>query len=156
MTGRRAVLAAVALGGVALILMLGLVPRSWQGLPLDPSAANVVPFVGLDSAIIETVGAEEGLTPGVEGSVLFVRLVSPEGSTVLDRPFEWPADQQRISPGQYALNVYWRGCNGNCGDLSDENSFCEEGVSVASGGRIRVTVTPSQLSPGSQCTVATD
>ena len=44
-------------------------------------------------------------------AVLFVRLVDDAGTTVLDRPFDWPADEQQISPGRYDLAAYWRACD---------------------------------------------
>jgi hypothetical protein len=156
MTVRRLVLALGALGLIGLVLALGLVPRFKFGMPLDPTAADVVPFVAFDAAVVETVAAGNGRTPGIEGSVLFVRMVSDVGATVLDRPFDWPTDQQRISPGRYALTVYWRTCSGNCGHLDPENRFCEQNVSVSAGGRIRVLVIARELIPGSECQITTD
>ena len=144
------------LGAIGLVVVFGSVVRFKDGLPLDSTAANVVPWVLFDGAVIETTGSGDAMTPGVEGSVLFVRMVDDDGTTVLDRPFEWPADEQRISPGRYDLTVYWRACSGNCGQLDGEDRFCEHDETVAAGGRIRVAITPSQLAPGSQCTVATD
>jgi hypothetical protein len=152
---RRIVLAAGVLGIAWLVVALGLIPRFRDGMPLDPTAANIVPIVLFDTATVETEGSDGAILPGVEGSVLFVRLMDEKNTTVLDRPFEWPSDQQRISPGRYALSVYWRGCVGNCGQLDGEDRFCEQDVSVSAGGRIRVFVTPRSLAPGSQCSVTT-
>lgn len=156
MTGRRVAITIGALGAVALVAVLWPAVRFRDGLPLDSTAANVVPWVLFDGAVIETTGSRDAMTPGVEGSVLFVRLVDDGGTMVLDRPFDWPADEQRISPGRYDLTAYWRTCVGNCSNLDGEDRFCEHDVTVAAGGRIRVGITTSQLAPGSQCTVATD
>jgi hypothetical protein len=154
MTRRRIVLAAgvpvIAWLGVA----LGLIPRFMGGELLDPTAANTVPFVLFDTATIETEGSEDAILPGVEGSVLFARLVHQNGATVLDRPFEWPSDKQAIPPGRYALTVYWRTCVGNCGRLDGESPFCKQDVSVPAGGRIHVFVTPRNLAPGFSCSVS--
>lgn len=155
MTRRRIVLAAGVLGVAWLVVALGLIPRYMDGTWLDPTAANIVPFVLFDTATIETEGSEGAILPGVEGSVLFVRLVDEDGATVLDRPFEWPTDRQPIAPGRYALTVYWRGCVANCGRLDNEDRFCEQDVSVTAGRRIHVFVIPSNLAPGSQCSVTT-
>ena len=155
MTRRRIVLAAGVLVVAWLAVALGLIPRYMDGTWLDPTAANTVPFVLFDTATIETEGSEDAILPGVEGSVLFARLVDQDGATVLDRPFEWPSDRQPIPPGQYSLTVYWRTCVGNCGRLDHESPFCQHDVSVPTGERIHVSVTPRNLAPGSSCSVTT-
>lgn len=155
MERRRMVLAAGVLVVAWLAVALGLIPRYMDGTWLDPTAANTVPFVLFDTATIETEGSEDAILPGVEGSVLFARLVDENGATVLDRPFEWPSDRQPIPPGSYALTVYWRTCVGNCGRLDGESAFCEQDVIVPAGGRIHVFVTPRNLLPGSECSVTT-
>jgi len=153
---RRIAIAVAVLVAIGLGAAFGSVVRFRGGQPLDSTAANVVPWVLFDGAVIETSGSGDAMTPGVEGSVLFVRMVDDGGTTVLDRPFDWPADEQPISAGRYDLTVYWRGCNGNCGQLEGEDRFCDHDVTVATGGRIRVAITPSNLAPGSQCTVSSD
>jgi hypothetical protein len=90
----------------------------------------------------------------VEGSVLFVRLTDSAGKIVLDRPFNWPSDQQPVPPGDYTMVIYWRGCNGYCGYLSAESPFCEEEVSVQSRDRLVINVMPSEFVPGSTCSIA--
>ena len=144
------------LGVIGLVAVLWPVVRIRDGLPLDSSAANVVPWVLFGGGVIETMGFPDAEAPGVEGAVLFVRMVDDDGMTVLDRQFDWPADEQRISPGSYDLTAYWRTCSGNCGQLDGEDRFCEHDVTVAAGGRIRVSITPGNLAPGSECTVGTD
>ncbi len=137
-------LALAALIAVA-VFMFGrtLLPRTYFGFALDPSAANVVPNSGADHATLETSVPPNTLAPGLEGAVLFVRLVDPQGQTALDRPFEWPADSQAIPPGSYALTTYWRGCDGSCSRLSAESDFCQADVVAAPGSTIKVKVVPS-------------
>jgi hypothetical protein len=139
-----------------LVAAVGSGMRFRDGLPLDSTAANVVPWVLFGGAVIETMGFPDAEPPGVEGAVLFVRMVDDDSMTVLDRPFDWPSDAQRISPGRYDLTVYWRTCSGNCGQLDGEDRFCERDIAVAAGGRIRVSITSGNLAPGSRCTVAMD
>ena len=156
MSHRRIALGIGLLAVVGLLAVLWPVVRFRDGLPLDSTAANVVPWVLFDGAVIGTMGFPDAETPGVEGAVLFVRLVDDGGTMMLDRPFDWPADEQRVPAGSYDLTAYWRTCSGNCGQLDDEDRFCERDVTVAAGGRIRVSITPGNLAPGSECTVATD
>jgi len=146
------------LGWLALVVLIGLavlifgrtlLPRTYFGGPLDPSAANVVPWSGGDHAMLETSVPPNTLPPGIEGAVLFLRLVDPQRQTILDRPFQWPADSQAIPPGRYALTAYWRGCNGNCWYLSQESDFCQKDVVAAPGSTIRVKVVP-----GWHCTIS--
>ena len=120
---------------------------------IDPSAPRVVPDVGDDAAVVATFAAEDSLTPGVEGSVLFVRLTDPGGMLVLDRPFEWPRDEQLVPPGDYTMLVYFRGCNGNCSMLSGEFPVCEHEITLNAGDRLGIGVEPSNFRPGSTCTI---
>jgi hypothetical protein len=120
---------------------------------LDPDAANIVPITGPDAASVVTAAPPDSMTPGVEGSVLFIRLIDPAGTTVLDRPFEWPSDEQSVPPGDYTLTAYWRGCNGNCGNLSSESPICQGEVSLTANDRVVGHVIARDLMPGSECTI---
>lgn len=130
-------LAAITLAGC------GLLPRSYLGQPLDPDAANVVPGAGPDAATIEATTPKDFLAPGIEGAVLFIRLVDADGRTVLDRPFEFRNDRQRIPPGTYQLTGYWRVCDANCGNLGAEGRFCQASVTAAPRARLVMAVVPS-------------
>lgn len=145
----------------ALLLAVGtalagcsLFPRTYSGMPLDPSAANVVPAGGPNPATLVTTAPPDTMSPGVEGSVLFIRLVDGANRTILDRPFDWPGDRQAFPPGSYTLIAYWRGCDGNCGNLSGESPFCRRPLEAAPGARITVTILPGNLAPGSTCQVS--
>ena len=120
---------------------------------IDPDAANVVPRTGNDAASVVTSAAADSRPPGVEGSVLFIRLTAPDGTIVLDRPFDWPSDAQNVPPGDYALTAYWRACGGNCSNLDPESEFCAHNVSLGAGSRVVVDIVPRELAPGSQCAV---
>jgi len=136
--------ALVVLLGVAVLILGRLLLRpTYFGSPLDPSAANVAPKVGPDHAMLETSVAPDTLPPGIEGAVLFVRLVDAAGTTVLDRPFAWPADARAVRPGNYALTAYFRGCDGSCTQLSGESDFCQADLWAKSGDVIKVEVVPS-------------
>jgi len=140
--------------GACLVLTVLLVACESVGIgTIDPSAPRVVPAVGPDAALVQTTGAADAMTPGVEGSVLFVRLVAPGGGVVLDRPSAWPSDRERVPPGEYAMTVYFRGCNGNCGMLEGEDRFCIHDITLAPNDRLEVHVEPNQLEPGSICTL---
>lgn len=86
--------------------------------------------------------------------MLFVRLIDLRGGTILDRPFEWDADRQTIPSGRYAMTVYYRVCDANCGNLDDESPICSADVTVAPGDRIDVHVTGRSLEPGTGCTIS--
>ena len=150
---RRTVLVAGALGVISLAVALGLIPRFRDGLPLDATAANIVPFVIFDAAVIETSGAEDAMWPGLEGAVLFVRLVDERGVTVVDRPIDWPSDRQPVPPGDYALTAYFRTCSGNCSILDGEDRFCEHDLVLSPKHVVEVHIVPSNLLPGSTCSI---
>jgi hypothetical protein len=148
-----------AAGFPFLLIVLGLAAtacgRTYFGEPLDPTAADVVPAAGVDAAVLETGAPADSMTPGIEGAVLFVRLVDQQQRLILDRPFQWPSDRQPIPPGAYHLTAYWRGCDGNCGNLSAEAPpFCVADVVAAPRGRVAVEITPRSLAPGTTCTVS--
>ena len=143
----------VRLGLVALALVgcVGLDPYGYG--PLDPDAANIVPRTGFDAATVVTTAPPNSIPPGVEGSVLFIRLVDRDGDVVLDRPFAWPSDKQSVPSGDYTLVAYWRVCDGNCGNLSGESPICEGEVTLAAGDRVVVDVIGRNLAPGSECSI---
>jgi hypothetical protein len=144
-------------GFIAVIWVIGLAGcgvTMFDPDEIDPTAPRVVPQVGDDAAVIETSAPEDFLTPGVEGSVLFVRLTDPAGALVLDRPFDWPRDQQRVPPGDYTMLLYFRGCEGNCSRLSREDDpFCEHEISLAADDRLRIAIESRDLGPGLTCTI---
>lgn len=125
----------------------------YDGLPLDPGAAHLEPNAGHDAARLRTIGSAEYLTPGLEGAVLFIRLVDAAGDTIMDTYFRWPTDGKSIPPGRYLLSTYWRTCEGNCGALDPPMPFCSGRFEVAPRGRVEVRLTPGQLASGWTCDV---
>jgi hypothetical protein len=87
----------------------------------------------IGGAAVETVAGNNESPPGVEGSILYVRLIEPGGSTVLDRSFDWVSDRQPIPPGEYNVVVSYRVCDGNCSNLGPEHRFCERSTTVGAG-----------------------
>jgi len=127
---------------------------SYFDMPLDASAAHVEPWVGHHGAVLETTVPEGSRPMGVEGSVLFFRLLNEHGRTVMDTFFQWPRDAKEIPAGHFSLVGYWRGCNGNCGNLSAPSApFCRGELDVAPGDVISVLVFPSSLAPGPSCRI---
>ena len=124
----------------------------WGGL--DPDAARIVPAAGPDPATVATTADADSAMLGTEGSVLFIRLRSPDGEIVLDRAFAWPSDEQLVPPGEYTITAYSRGCDGNCGKLSDESPpVCEANVDLVADGRVVVHVIPRDVMPGTECSI---
>jgi hypothetical protein len=151
----------VSAGLIAVLLLSAcslFAQRTYFGQQLDPDAPSVVPLPGPDAAVLATqVDPPDAIPPGVEGSVLFIRLTDPAGHRILDRPFTWSKDEQRIPPGTYALSAYLMVCDANCGNLDGESpAFCKADITALPGRRIEVTVTPRSLSPGTTCTVTRD
>ncbi len=130
---------------------------SSYGMPLDPTAPHIEPWVGHDGALLRTSAPDGSLTPGIEGSVLFVRLLDSDGETVMDTYFQWPTDEKDIPAGSYSLVGYWSGCSGNCGNLGGEAPFCYEQIDVSPGDRVNVAVIgPTSLAPAGNCQVVID
>lgn len=113
--------------------------------PIDSDVPNFVPPAGVGGPEIRTTTPDGAMFPGVEGSVLFVRLVKPDGETILDRPFAWPSDRQRVPAGTYMMSAYFRTCVGNCGNLDVEGgAFCEEDLVLGPSVTVEIHVMPEQ------------
>jgi len=55
---------------------------------------------------------------GIEGTLFFVRVMSPTSRIVLEREWQWPSMEQQVPPGSYQVTAWARTCDGNC-DLLD-------------------------------------
>ena len=147
------IVALATLGSIVVGCGISLFGDPWGGL--DPDAARIVPATGPDAATVATTAEPDSRMPGLEGSVLFIRLTSPDGGIVLDRPFEWPSDEQFVPPGDYTITAYMRGCNGNCEKLSGESPpICEGNVHLGAEDRVVVHVIPRDFKPGTECTIS--
>lgn len=151
---RLAVVVAMVAGTIAVLMLISgrLFPRMYFGYPLDPDAANIVPIVGLDAARITVSSPPDTHPPGVEGSVLFVRLTDIHGGRILDRPFSWSSDEQPVPPGDYHVTVYMRVCDANCGNLDPEGEICRIDAKLQPRGTLAIEMFPRDLSPGTTCT----
>jgi hypothetical protein len=140
---------AAAYAFVVVAIVLTACGRTYLGQPLDPKAPNVVPNAGPYPATIAThANPPDAMTGGVEGAVLLIRLTDGAGRRVLDRPFNWPKDEQQVPPGSYILEAYWMGCNGSCSTLSDAAPpFCKSEINAAPHARIEIEVSPSNFAP---------
>ena len=82
---------------------------------------EVIPEPGPAAPLIRIEGS--GTAPlGIEGTLFFVRAVSPSGTVVLDREWEWPSLEQSVPPGAYQVTAYARSCDANC-DYLDPPAF---------------------------------
>ena len=61
---------------------------------------------------------------GIEGTLFFVRAVSPSGKVKLHREWRWPGVTEQIPPGAYQVTAYARGCDGNCDSLDPPFLSC--------------------------------
>lgn len=144
---------------LALVAIIGMVLSgglSVNRLRLDPDAAHIVPPAGSSPATVVTTAPADSRTPGMEGSILFIRLTAPDGKIVLDRPFAWPTDKQPVPRGEYTLLAYFRGCDGNCGVLSAESPICDGQITADRGDRVVVRVIARDLMPGSECSIGVE
>ena len=118
----------------------------------DPTAASLEPDIaGKPTAQVLTSAGRGFMTPGVEGSLLFVRLVAPDGEVVMDTQFAWPADSRTVPAGSYRVAAYFRVCTGNCGNLSEgELPLCDVEVDLAPGGSLELLIrsTPGNFGLG--------
>lgn len=135
-------------------MLLTACAASYFGSPLDPTAAHLEPRAGRDAARLETIGSSENLTPGIEGAVLFVRLMDDTKTTIMDTYFRWPTDGKAIPAGRYQLSAYWRPCDGNCGLLDAPIPFCHDRFEVEPSGRVEVRLVAGQFANGWTCQVA--
>ena len=106
---------------------------------------------------MHTYAKPGSMTPGLEGSVLFVRLTDPGGVVVLDAEFEWPEASRSVPAGTYDASAYFRVCGGNCGNLDPgEMTICtSDDITLAAGDTLLVDLyarnwnlrgTPCQMS----------
>jgi hypothetical protein len=106
---------------------------------------EVIPSKTTDAATLEVTFVEE-VGIGIEGTVFFVKLSTPDGTVALDRRFLDPGVQspaplaQPIPPGDYRINAYYRTCDANCGFLDPPRPLCAVDVSLVSGETRRLQV----------------
>ena len=93
-------------------------PTEYMDQPPEviPNVDGVAPVLRIDAT---------GDAPiGIEGTMFFVRAVSPSGRVVLERDWEWPGMEQQVPPGIYQVTAYARVCAGNCERLDPPMMSC--------------------------------
>ncbi|HEX5039627.1 MAG TPA: hypothetical protein VFW95_05785 [Candidatus Limnocylindria bacterium] len=95
----------------------------WSPPEYFERAPEVIPDVD-DAAPVLRIEARGNAPTGMEGTLYFVRVVSPSGRVVLEREWDWPGMDQQVPPGAYQVTAYSRTCDGNCGSLDPATLSC--------------------------------
>jgi hypothetical protein len=95
----------------------------WAPTEYFEAAPEVIPSVDVSAPTLLLQAS--GTAPmGTEGTLYFIRAVSPTARVVLERKWEWPSLEQRIPPGAYQVTIYARTCDANCGSLDPSMLSC--------------------------------
>jgi hypothetical protein len=95
----------------------------WTPTEYFEAPPEVIPPV--DAAAPKLLLRASGTEPmGIEGTLYFIRAVSPTVRIVLARQWEWPSLDQRVPPGAYQVTIYARTCDANCGYLDPSMLSC--------------------------------
>lgn len=95
----------------------------WSSTEYFAQADEVIPDVEASSPLLRIEGS--GNAPmGIEGSLFFVRAISPSGTVVLHREWDWPSLSQQVPAGPYQVTAFARGCDGNCDYLDPPGGSC--------------------------------
>ena len=84
---------------------------------------DVIPEVEASAPRLRIEGSGNAPT-GIEGSLFFVRAISPSGTVVLHREWDWPSLSQQIPPGAYQVTAFVRSCDANCGNPAPPFASC--------------------------------
>ena len=95
----------------------------WTSADYFARPPEVIPEVG-DAAPLLRVEATGNRPRGIEGTLFFVRAVSPSGKVILEREWDWPSMEQELPPGAYQVTAYARVCDGNCDNLDPPALSC--------------------------------
>jgi len=79
---------------------------------------------------------------GIEGYVVFGKLVAQDGSVVMDMRIPNEGLGVSVPSGTYAFSAYYRNCDANCGYLDPPEPLCSMDVSTVyeAGAAINVSV----------------
>ena len=84
---------------------------------------EVLTQVGVGAPLIQVLAS--GQQPmGLEGTLFFIRAVSPIDEVILARQWTWPGMEQRVPAGAYQVTIYGRTCDANCGSLDPTFGSC--------------------------------
>lgn len=95
----------------------------WSPTEYFERAPEVIPEVDAVAPLLR-IEASGDVPMGIEGTLYFVRVVSPTGRVVLERDWEWPSLEQKVPPGAYQVTAYSRACDGNCDQLDPTMLSC--------------------------------
>jgi len=95
----------------------------WAPTEYFERAPEVIPEVDAVAPVLR-IEATGDAPMGIEGTLYFVRVVSPTGRVVLEREWDWPSLEQKVPPGAYQVTVYARACDANCGTLDPAMLSC--------------------------------
>jgi hypothetical protein len=95
----------------------------WAPTEYFEAAPEVIPSVGVAAPTL-LLQASGTVPMAIEGTLLFIRAVSPTARVVLERQWDWPGIEQQVPPGAYQVTIYARTCDANCGSLDPSMLSC--------------------------------
>jgi len=98
-------------------------PGCWTEPDYFARPKDVIPDVEASSPRLRIAGSGNAAM-GIEGSLFFIRAMSPAGEVVLHREWDWPNLTQQIPAGAYQVTAFVRGCDGNCDNLAPPARSC--------------------------------
>jgi hypothetical protein len=91
----------------------------------------------------------------IEGSIPFIRVSRPDGSTVVRRRLNLrtgpPSAVVRLAPGRYRLQSWQRICDANCGNLDPPSDRCTRWFQIHRAQTLKATIT---VAFGSGCRIS--
>ena len=103
---------------------------------------EVIPPPGPDEAEIrvEFPEPDRPIMIGIEGFIAFLQGHAGDGGVVLDRKISFEGETVAMPPGEHALVVYVRTCEGSCALLDPPRTYCTFVASLDVRGRYELTV----------------
>ena len=95
----------------------------WTSTDYSARPEDVIPTVDASAPRLR-IEASGNAPIGIEGTLFFVRALSPSGKIVLHRDWDWPSLSQQVPPNAYQLTAYARTCDGNCDNLDPPFLSC--------------------------------
>jgi hypothetical protein len=87
----------------------------------------------------------------IEGEYSYVRAAGDDGAPSVERRLDPEgALRLRLAAGRYALSVWHRICDGNCGLLDPPSDRCEQTFDLPADAVVKLTI---ENSPGSPCRI---
>ncbi len=95
----------------------------WEPAEYFERAPEVIPSVAPSDPLLR-IEATGQAPMGIEGTLFFVRAMSPTARIVLEREWMWPSLDQQIPPGAYQVTAFARTCDANCDYLDPTIISC--------------------------------